>query len=202
MTLRRVGGAALGVAMSLLLGCDSDDLCGTAMRYDEAANACVCDDDAIAVTGGCQRCAADEVPTAGVCACPPGESKDGNGHCATVPGLGDTCDAATPCTDAVYGLCGTQGTCTRTCATDDDCPQAYTCADWEPAPSCRTFSGVGDTCAGPEDCAGNDAAFCAQDTCAVAGCTLGVDDCPRGSVCCDFSAFGIGTMCSSPELCP
>ncbi len=184
---------------------ESDDACGPAMRYEAALYACVCTDDAVEVAGGCQRCAADEVPAAGVCACPPGEAKNPSGVCATVPGLGDPCDETRPCTDAVYDTCaGPDGAtaCTRTCTADADCTDTYVCADWEPAPYCRTYTGVGASCTSHADCATYDADFCGQGRCVVNDCTVGIDECPRGQSCCDLSAFGAGTICLPPGACP
>jgi hypothetical protein len=123
-----------------------------------------------------------------------------------VPGLGDDCDADHACTDAVYDTCAETSTgsftCTRACVTDDDCPAAYTCADWEPEPYCRVFTGVGVACDGPADCAGFDADLCGEGTCAVDGCTVGIDECPRGTECCDLSQYGVGTVCVPLGACP
>jgi hypothetical protein len=126
--------------------------------------------------------------------------------CAALPGLGDSCDGDHPCIDATYDMCAETSigafTCTRGCATDDDCPGAYTCADWEAEPYCREFTGVGTACTTSDDCAGLDADFCIQGYCVIDGCTVGVDECPRGMACCDLSAYGIGTLCIPPESCP
>ncbi len=189
------------------LGChvDTEQACGPAMRYDAELFGCVCTDDAIQTEGGCEPCAPDEIPVAGACACPAGEAKDGNNVCVAVPGLGDSCDASRPCTDAVYNLCaGPEGntTCTRLCAVDEDCTDTYVCADWEPTPSCRTYTGVLASCAVSADCAGYDADTCLQGYCLVTGCTVGVEDCPRGMECCDLSAFALGTACVPPGVCP
>ena len=187
-------------------GClfDSEKRCGPAMTYVTAANACVCDSDAIAVPGGCQVCAADEVPSGGKCACAPGKTKSADNICVTVAGLGDACDTASaPCTDATYSYCavdgsGTAGTCTKQCASNTDCGATYTCARWEAQPYCRTFDGVGATCATSADCTG-DAKYCetAQShVCLISGCSLTANDCPRDLTCCDFSNFGLGTLCA------
>ncbi|MEO8701862.1 MAG: hypothetical protein ABI867_17590 [Kofleriaceae bacterium] len=171
------------------------------MSFDAAAGVCVCADNAIADGGGCLPCAADEIKSGDTCGCPAGAAKNADGVCAMVPGLGAACDDATPCTSEFYGLCQA-GACTKACAIDTDCPDTYTCADWEPEPYCRTFTGFGATCSTSEACAGFDADFCAQGSCVVDGCTVGVDDCPRDTACCDFSSFGIGTVCAPAELCP
>jgi hypothetical protein len=174
------------------------------MTYAEAAKACVCDSNAVAVPGGCQVCAADEVPVSGKCDCAAGQTKNADHVCVTVAGLGDACDTGTSsCTSAQYSYCaasgaGTAGTCTNQCTTDNDCDSSYTCADWKSPAYCRTFTGVGDACASSADCT-RDAKYCdtfQTHTCVVSNCSLTDNDCPRGSMCCDFSAFGLGTLCA------
>lgn len=182
---------------------DSSDRCGPAMSFVAAVNACVCDSNAIAVLGGCQPCAADEVAVGGKCGCPQGQTKNASGTCAVVAGLGDPCDTSAACTDHTYSYCahtssGGPGSCTKSCATDNDCDSAYTCATWEAQPYCRTFEGVGASCSTSADCHG-DANFCdtfQTHTCGVSGCSLTDSDCPRGTMCCDFSAYGLGTLCA------
>jgi hypothetical protein len=204
--LRLALAATLATTSTGCLDSFLEPACGSYMYYDPEVAACLCDDNAIPVPLGCQPCAADEVVVGTQCACPPGQTKDAADLCVAVPGLGDTCDETHPCTDAVYDTCAETSvdayTCTHACGIDDDCPAAYTCADWESAPYCREFTGVGNACAGPADCAGLDADFCAQGLCVVDGCTVGVEECPRGMACCDLSEFGIGTLCIPPEYCP
>jgi hypothetical protein len=183
---------------------DAGQRCGPAMMFVEAANACVCDSNAIAVAGGCQPCAADEVPAAGTCACPAGQTKSANNVCVAVSGFGLACDTATaPCADATYSYCaaagaGTAGTCTKACASNTDCDTVYTCATWGPHPYCRTFAGVGVTCTSSADCVG-DAKFCETfqtHSCVVAACSLTANDCPRGSRCVDYSGYGLPNICT------
>jgi hypothetical protein len=183
---------------------DPDRRCGPAMTYLAATETCVCNSNAVPVPGGCRACAADEVTSGGKCACPAGQTKNTQGVCATVAGLGDPCDTqSAPCTDATYSFCatkgsGTSGTCTRTCTGNADCEAAYTCATWDAHPYCRTFAGLGDRCASPADCTG-DAAYCdtfQSHTCIVSGCSLTTNDCPRDQTCCDFSGFGLGNLCA------
>ncbi len=200
----------LGLGMvccaATLVGCifNGDRPCGPNMWFDTATGVCVCADNAIAVGGGCTACAADEVVVSGTCACAPGETKSEAGVCAVAPGLGSTCDAATPCQDATYDYCairGSAGSCTKLCAVDADCPDAYVCADWEAVPSCRIFTGYGAACV-TDECATYDANYCISGHCAVHDCTIAIDDCPRNTVCCDFSSYGIGTLCVPPGNCP
>jgi hypothetical protein len=198
---------ALGVIAGLAASAcvyDSSQRCGPAMTYVEAAHACVCDANAVAVVGGCTPCAADEVAAAGKCACPTGQTKNAENQCRIVAGLGDACDTQTQaCTSAAYPYCapgdtGTAGTCTKTCASNADCDPAYTCATWEAQPYCRTFEGAGASCASAADCTG-DANSCdtfQTHTCVVADCSVTKNDCPRGTMCCDFSSLGFGTVCA------
>ena len=62
--------AVLSVASTACLY-DSNNRCGTAMKYVDAVDACVCDDNAIAVVGGCQACPEGQVPDATGAACKP-----------------------------------------------------------------------------------------------------------------------------------
>jgi hypothetical protein len=204
---RRILHAVLAVVVGVTTAAcvyDPDQRCGPAMSYVEAAKACVCNSNAAPVPGGCQVCPADEVAVAGKCGCAAGQTKDANNMCVTVAGLGDACDtASSPCTSTQYSYCaasgaGTAGTCTKTCGTDNDCDAAFTCADWEAQPYCRTFTGAGDPCASAADCTG-DAKYCdsfQSHKCIVQNCSLVDNDCPRAQVCCDFSSFGLGTLCA------
>jgi hypothetical protein len=187
---------------------DADERCGAAMTFDATLDICVCDTDAVADGLGCKRCAADEVALAGACSCATGSSKNADNICVEVAGLGDACASSAECTTPEYPVCApatggsSANTCTNACTSDDDCGTTYTCALWEAAPYCRTFSGFGATCSDQADCAGKDAAFCESfqtHTCVVAGCTIGTDDCPRGLQCCDFSGFGLPNLCA--EAC-
>ena len=187
-------------------GClyDPDHRCGPAMTFSEATLTCVCDANAIPATGGCKRCADDEVATGGKCGCAYGQIKNADDVCVTTTGLGAPCDTMTaPCGDATYSRCvvkgtGTRGTCTNSCSTNNDCSATYTCATWETSPYCRTFEGAGTRCSSAADCTG-DAKYCdtfMTHVCLVSGCSLSAQDCPRGTRCCDFSRFGAGTLCA------
>lgn len=76
---RNRGQAAAFSAVALLAGwlssssgClyDSSERCGEAMRYDADRKVCVCEENAIIVTGGCHACAADEVAAGNACVKP------------------------------------------------------------------------------------------------------------------------------------
>ena len=188
--------AVIALAISACLY-NPDQRCGPAMHFVEAANACACDSNAVAVPGGCKRCASDEVATTAGCACAAGQTKNDSNVCVTVAGLGDACDTVTaPCNDTTYSYCATKGastagTCTKSCTASTDCASAYTCATWEAHPYCRTFSDVGKACAGQGDCTG-DANMCdtfQSHTCIVSGCDLVKNDCPRGQTCTDFPSY-------------
>jgi hypothetical protein len=191
-------------------GClyDSGDRCGPAMVYDTSLDACVCAPNAIVTGLGCTACADDEVIVAGKCGCASGYAKDASNVCEPVSGLGDACGSAGDCSNPQYGYCApstageTAKTCTSTCGSDADCGAAYTCAVWEATPYCRQWSGLGQSCTGSADCAGDDASYCdtyQTHSCIVQGCSLSSDDCPRGTTCCDFSSYGLGTLCA--EAC-
>lgn len=94
-----LAGALVALAVSACIY-DPGRRCGPAMTYVAETNTCVCDANAIAVIGGCQPCAPDEVPVEGLCACPPGQAKNADSVCEAVARLGDACDAETaPCHD-------------------------------------------------------------------------------------------------------
>lgn len=197
-------GIAAGLVCMLAACFDDADRCGPNMTYDSERAECLCAPNAITAEGGCKACAADEVVVAGACGCAAGEAKNDAGVCAAVAGLGDTCGADAPCTDATYSICApstagtTSGTCTKSCTSDADCGATYTCATWEAQPYCREFSGLGKSCSGQADCANQDAALCdviQSHACIVQGCSLSANDCPRDMTCCDLSNFGVGTAC-------
>ena len=193
----------LGLVLGAVAAC-SDDQCGPHMHYLFALGVCACDDNAIADGGGCTACADDEVVVTNGCSCPAGEAKV-DGTCAPVQGLGSPCDATTACSNPTYGYCAMRagvGSCSNLCATDADCTAGYVCADWEATPSCRMYTGYGASCTGTSACAGFDADLCVQGTCAVHDCTVGLDDCPRDTKCCDFTSYGLPTLCVPPGYCP
>jgi hypothetical protein len=204
MDLRSIAAVALSASCVY----DASHPCGANMHFDDTLEACLCDDGAISVDGGCQLCADDEVVADNTCACPPGTTKDAANICTAVPGLGDPCDAAKPCIDATYSYCAIHdgaaaGTCTKQCASNADCIDTYTCATWLAQPYCMVFAGLGKPCSAQEDCAGTDATFCdtfISHTCVVANCTLTGNECPRGTTCCDLSNFGFENLCG--QSCP
>ena len=194
---------------AVVCGCspynDDGAICGPEMQFDAADGVCICNDHAVAAAGACVACADDEIVVGTACACAPAETKNADGVCAPTPGLGSACGATTACPDAMYDYCAIRdgsGACTKRCTVDTDCPDTYVCADWEAVPSCRVYTGYGATCAISDDCASYDADYCIQGHCDVHGCTVGVDDCPRGTMCCDLTSYGFGTLCSPAELCP
>jgi hypothetical protein len=212
---RRTFVSVLGAAVAALGGCavDEADQCGPNMDYSDELRVCLCVDNAIEVAGGCEVCGESEVVDRANnrCVCPEGQVGIEGGMCQAIAGLGDECnDTDLACEDTVYSLCampGGAGTgyCTKPCMEDAECDDAYTCADWEEEPYCRSYTGLGQSCESSDDCAGTDATVCdtfQSHTCLVGGCSLELDDCPRGTGCCDLSAYGAGTLCISPESCP
>jgi hypothetical protein len=198
--------------LGALQGCvyyDESDKCGPHMVYNKDAHVCFCDAQSVSVAGGCSPCAAGLVPMGGKCACPAGAQQDDAGACQAVAGLGDPCDAMHPCNGTVYSHCAISdgasgGTCTKTCAKDDDCDAAYTCADWESTPFCKIFKGVGTTCSIPgtsDPVCTADADYCFMGQCFVRNCAVTAghakDSCPRDRKCCDVSALapGAATAC-------
>lgn len=67
----------------LLIACSVDDTdrCGPHMVYDALLRACVCEEGAVAIAGGCEPCAPDEIVVGGACACPEGQAHDAEGVC-------------------------------------------------------------------------------------------------------------------------
>ena len=192
-------------AIAAIGGCvyDANNLCGPHMTYDTALDACLCADNAIVDGLRCTPCAADQVVIAGACGCAAGSAENADGVCERITGLGDACASASDCTNPAYAYCapGVAGpTCTSTCTDDTGCADAYTCATWEPQPYCREFVGLGASCTSSADCAGTDATFCdtyQSHTCIVGGCSVDESACPRGTLCCDFSQYGFGTLCAA-----
>jgi hypothetical protein len=185
---------------------DASERCGPNMTYDPTLQACLCADNAIVDKLGCTPCPADEVVIAGACGCAPGSAKNADNVCERITGLGDACETGADCTNPAYAYCapGVAGSsCTSTCTDNAGCGDAYTCATWETQPYCREFVGLGTPCATSDDCAGTDATFCdtyQSHTCIVAGCSLDHGACPRGTMCCDFSQYGLGTLCAGACL--
>jgi hypothetical protein len=199
---------ALLLVIAATSGCvyDANDRCGENMTYDTTLEACLCTDHAVVSGLGCKLCASDEVVIAGACGCARGSAKNADSICERITGLGDSCESASDCTNPAFSYCapGVAGsTCTSTCTDDTGCGDAYTCATWEPQPYCREFVGLGASCTSSADCAGTDAMFCdtyQSHTCIVAGCSLDESECPRGTMCCDFSQYGLGTLCAGACL--
>ena len=93
---------------------------------------------------------------------------------------------------------GGDGSCTSSadCEGEDECNNAGLCIS--------PPSGLLQSCAAPEDCAGNDADFCdtfVQQACLVQGCTVSPNDCFAGFECCDLTAFGLPTLCIPEGEC-
>ena len=66
-------------------------------------------------------------------------------------------------------------------------------------------TGMGEVCAGEEDCAGYEADYCLmqpgddEGVCTVQDCSVDPDDCPDGYICCDFSIPAVPNFCATDE---
>jgi len=66
-------------------------------------------------------------------------------------------------------------------------------------------SGMGEVCAGEEDCAGYEADYCLiqmgeeEGVCTIQDCSVDPDDCPDGYLCCDFSIPSVPNFCATDE---
>lgn len=190
-------------------------LCGA--NEEIGATGCVCKAGygRAAATAACTACGQNEVTGAsGACECATGFSRaSATSVCeAAAAAMGVACDASSsPCTDTTFNHChvvsGTSGYCTKQgCTTAADCGGGYMC-DLTAAPSyCRRPPvGAGKDCTNDADCAGTEATYCnAYQTkkCQVQGCTLAPNNCFTGTVCCDYTAFGVAQyQCVAEGTC-
>jgi hypothetical protein len=208
---------ALTLALAALLAeaCvyDGGDRCGDNQILLDSAT-CVCAPGYVVSGPECVSCGENEVPSPTGCACIENYSRaTPESPCEPRPGgLGDPCDAQTPCTNPSFDHCqmgsAASGYCTSSgCAATVDCTGGYAC-DTAGSPSfCkRPPVGAGKMCSSPADCADGDATFCdtfMTQSCLVMGCTVTPNDCFEGTECCDLSAFGLpAPICVAPGSCP
>jgi hypothetical protein len=187
------------------------DRCGPNEVMIEA-DRCTCIDGYVPGPAGCVPCPTNSHDSAGACVCDDGFAAAGDGTCMELPpALGADCDTkSAPCASAEFPEChvtsGTTGYCTSTgCSTSDDCSGGYACHMAGGTSFCRRPPvGLGDPCKTSDDCTGKEAAQCEtlQAHSCVVPCTLGGDECFDGSVCCDFSAFGDGLICTPQDKAP
>lgn len=214
---RRWSTRALTLALAALIAeaCtyDEDDRCGdNQVLFDSST--CICAPGYVMNGPECVACGDNEVPSAAGCVCAESYSRaTPESPCEAIPGgVGDACDAQTPCTNPAYDHCqmgsATSGYCTSSgCTTSAECTGGYAC-DTAASPSfCkRPPVGAGEACTSSADCADGDATFCdavRTHSCLVQGCTLAPNDCFEGTVCCDLSRFGVPLpICVAQGGCP
>ncbi|HXT97489.1 MAG TPA: hypothetical protein VN853_14400 [Polyangia bacterium] len=148
-----VGGSA-GVCTNVPAGQDPLQQC--ALASDSCGTDGLCDGN-----GGCQSY--PSTTSCGMDACAngietPGPRCDGVGDCVT----------GTPQSCGAY-VCGTNGDCKTSCATDADCASGTTCNGTICCmPGNCAGGALGATCTGPGDCASG---FCQQGVCCASSCT-------------------------------
>ena len=91
-------------------------------------------------------------------------------------------------------------TCTGSedCAADEYCDLTLSPPECLPPPS-----GQGNTCATHDDCAGFDADYCesfVSFTCLVDQCSPDANNCTNDYICCDFSTYGLPSLCVARAL--
>ncbi len=216
MNIRLRNATLLASCILFFAGCyqGGEDRCGENQTYSGSTQTCECVEGAIVEDGACALCGENTAIVDNTCVCALGYAADETGACVEVPsGLGFDCSADSDCTNPDYSHCqddvdGTNYCSAQNCSADDDCAAGYACAVWETPSFCeRPPTGMGDTCAAPEDCTG-EANLCesqALNMCITTGCDVADNDCPVGYFCCDISAFGGSTICaphSFAATCP
>lgn len=207
---RRAASVLLGF---LATGCvlDSDDLCGPNQVIWGDDERCVCAEGTVYTAEGCVPCGENESPGPTGCVCNEGLARPAPGApCEPPPaGIGDACTTAADCTNPDYPFCQPSdfgAYCTKqSCATALDCGAGFDCdASATPSYCKRPPVGAGESCTGPDDCAGTEALFCdlvATNSCLVQGCTLEPDDCFSGTECCNMASFNLPNICLPPGIC-
>lgn len=221
-----------GPGQVLKVSSEYSEACVCADGYAAAATGCVkCSANEMVGTSGCvckagygrkdattpcAACGANEATGAtGACECATGFSRataDAPCTASATSGQGVACDTVTaPCTDAVYNHChvvtGTAGYCTvQGCTSSAGCTGGYMCALTASPSYCRRPpTGEGKACTSDADCAGTEATYCnvfMTQKCQVQGCTLNPNDCFTGTVCCDYTAFGVAQyQCVAEGTC-
>lgn len=193
----------LPAALALWAGCivDSDNPCReNEIKLEGDIAGCLCAPGAVpnADGSGCVLCGANEVVKSGKCECDVGFARAGDGSCLRSE-LGAACGATMAC-GSEFPFCAPGGYCTKQgCTSSSECVGSGYWCDTSTSPSVctRPPTGLGKSCMTSADCAGQEANTCAQMTCAVGGCATTVK-CFADTVCCDFTAFGIGDICIPP----
>lgn len=169
---------------------DDSKVCGDDLEVYGDNERCICPEGSVYTPDGCITCGEHQIVQGTQCVCEEGYEPTGPGG---------ACEEVPPSTG---GAGGDGGSGDGSCATSDDCDGDAECNN---AGLCVSPpSGLLQSCAGPEDCAGNDADFCdtfVQMACLVQNCTVTPNDCSAGFDCCDLSAFGLPTLCIPEGEC-
>jgi hypothetical protein len=198
----------LGLIAALLLpGCfvDQDQPCGEneiEHTGEEGLNfikGCTCAPNTVRNPNGigCSACGENSSIVGGTCTCNSGYARvTTDGPCVKSE-LGAACSASTPC-GPEFPVCAAGGYCTTSgCATSEDCKGGYACDTSLSPPTCiRPPTGQGLACQSAASCAGFEASYCANSTCAVTNCKSGATKCFPGTACCDYSGFGLADICA------
>jgi hypothetical protein len=188
----RASGRVLGVSLFSMVCCaiaascgSKADDCGPTQSYDEAASTCVCLSGYVANGNSCVPCGVNEAAVAGVCTCVTGFAR------ATPD---EACLAVQPMISGDGG---------SSCASSTDCPGGY-CDRTASPPLCRMPpTGQGTPCQADGDCAAFEANYCeawVSKTCLVKDCSPSLNNCSDDSICCDFAAYNLPSLCVSRAL--
>jgi hypothetical protein len=172
---------------------------------------CTCEAGYVPGDAGCVPCAENEEERSGACVCSEGYARaSDDAACEPIPGgLGVECETSESC-GADYPVChlteNNGGYCTTIgCGSSDDCEAGYMCQSDGDISYCRRPPlGYGKTCDSQADCADGEATFCEvlQSNVCIVPCTAETTDvCFQGEVCCDFSLFKAGTVCTPTAAC-
>ncbi len=190
---------------------DDDERCGP-HQVEISNNRCECSPGYVPGVSGCVPCGEYEEERAGECVCVAGYARASEAAaCEPLPDdLGSSCDAENPCASEAYPECHLtedgSGYCTTTgCTSSDDCSGGYKCQKESDGSFCRRPAlGYGKSCKTQADCADGEATFCEtlQTNLCIVPCTAETTSvCFEGEVCCDFSLFNAGTVCTPAASC-
>jgi hypothetical protein len=203
--------SSLCFAVSSACVYDPDARCGP--HQTEISNdRCTCEPGYVFGTTGCAPCPDNEEERSGQCVCSDGYARPAaDAACEAVPdelGIscepdGDDCPERYPVcheTPEKGAYCTTSG-----CSSSADCEAGYMCEEDAEGSYCRRPPlGYGKSCASQDDCAEGEATFCEllQTRQCIVACTAETTDvCFEGEVCCDFSLFNAGTVCTPAKDC-
>ena len=194
---------------------DPDDRCGPNQVSWTNEERCVCAEGTAYTAEGCVPCGENEVVSTSGCICDVGYGRPTpTESCQPLPeGIGTDCTTDAQCLNPAYPHChpsvGGGGYCTtQNCSEASPCSGGYACNTLASPSFCqRPPVGAGQPCAGPADCAGTDALFCDMlfsFTCLVQDCSVSVEGCFTGTMCCGTGPGGPGVCVpdtTPPEFC-